>query len=186
MAVDFREWLVIHEGRQEERAAQIQKLWKDTFRALGLEGLSDEDAVQQSLSRLRFNSRSGGGEQTNFSGKQAVLKRLESGGVVAAFDALGDPELKGNSEAVRRWLGVRGDSSASTTVGVLLRRLFGEDLYGRLLSGDTPVPDATPETPQPPSVPPAAPEPDPHAPGSVPQAAAQQPAAPAGAESGLY
>ena len=98
----FRQW--INENFQSERNSDIQKIWTDTFNALGIGGLSDEDAAQQSLSKITYNSRNSDNDSSTFKGKQAVRKRLENGQIFSRLEKIGDPDIEKNLENVKRWL----------------------------------------------------------------------------------
>lgn len=138
----FRFWLA--ERMQSERDNQLQRIWADTFKALGLGGLSDEDAAQQSLSKVTFNQRSPDSHGNTFKGKQAVRKRLENGQIFNRLEQLNDPEIRKNIEDVRRWLDSNdGDTSsnASTTVSNLLQKIFGQDTFQKLIDSDFPKQD---------------------------------------------
>lgn len=135
----FRIWL---ENMQSDKDERLQRIWSDTFKALGVGGLSDEDAAQNSLSKITFGAR--GGKGNNFKGKQAVAKRLENGQIFSALEQLGDPEIKKNVEAVRKWLGTQEPemvSNASTTVSQLLQRLFGKETFEKFIDSDFPKTD---------------------------------------------
>jgi hypothetical protein len=64
-------------AQNSENQAELQRIWGDTFKSLGVGGLSDEDAAQQSLSKITFGSRNPDRANSTFKGKQAVRKRLE-------------------------------------------------------------------------------------------------------------
>lgn len=131
---------------RSERDSQLQKIWRDAFRALGIGGLTDEDAAQQSLGKITFGARSperldSGDERKNvFRGKQAASKALENGQIFSALQALDDPEINKNVEVVRKWLGGSGDT-AGATVGTLLERLFGKDTFTKFIDRDFPRDD---------------------------------------------
>lgn len=122
----FRFWL---ENDDSQKMKELQSIWSDTFKALGVGGLSDEDAAQQSLSKITFGSRRGGDESSVFKGKRAVGKRLENGQIFSRLERLNDPELRKAIEDTRRWLdSTDGDktANASTTISNLLQRMFGQ------------------------------------------------------------
>jgi hypothetical protein len=98
---------------QSEKDLQLQKIWKDVFKALGIDGLADEDAGQQSLSKITFGARSperirnrdGGSGANVFKGKHAASKALENGQIFAALEKIGDPEIARKAvEMTRKWL----------------------------------------------------------------------------------
>ena len=120
-------WKLWLENRmRDDRLKQIRQIWSDTFKSLGIGGLSDEDAAHQSLSRINFNDRNSDHSST-FKGKQAALKRLENGQIFQRLQQLQDPELVKTVENVKQWLGDKDETgpNASTTVSTLLQKLFG-------------------------------------------------------------
>lgn len=133
----FKNWL--NESMQTERDSELQSIWADTFNALGVAGLSDEDAAQQSLSKITFNQRNSN-QNSPFKGKQAVRKRLENGQIFARLEKSNDPELRKNVENVRKWLDTHSDqeSNGSTTVSNLLQMLFGDETFQKLIDSDFP------------------------------------------------
>jgi len=133
----FRTWL--NEGMQSEHDQELQRIWADTFKALGLAGLADEDAAQQSLSKITFNQRNSKSSSENmFKGKQAVRKRLENGQIIARLQKIGDPEIRKNVEAVRNG---EHSSNASTTVSNLLQMMFGQETFQKFIDSDFPKVD---------------------------------------------
>lgn len=127
---------------QTERETELQRIWSDTFKALGVAGLSDEDAAQQSLSKITFNQRSPERSDSVFKGKQAVRKRLENGQIFSRLKHLGDPEVDKNVEEVRKWLDSQEhDANASTTVSNLLQMMFGPDRFHKFIDSNFPKPD---------------------------------------------
>lgn len=140
---EFRRWL--NEDLHSQRDVEMQKIWADTFKALGVGGLSDEDAAQQSLSKITFNHRSPDhGPASQFKGKQAARKRLENGQIFSRLEQTNDPELRKAAEETRHWLDSKdGDqtANASTTVSMLLQKLFGEKYFQRFIDKDLPRPD---------------------------------------------
>lgn len=146
----FKVWL---EDNQSQKVAELQKIWADTFKALGIGGLSDEDAAQQSLSKITFGQRNQGQVDT-FKGKQAARKRLENGQVFMRLEKLADPELKKSVEDAKRWLDQNApghEANASTTVSNLLQKLFGP-YFQKFIDSDIPkIPEAKAQMqPQPP------------------------------------
>lgn len=140
----FKIWF---ENMQSDKDQKVQQLWADTFRALGVDGPKQIDAAHMSLSNFTFghnNAGNGEGGKATFKGKKAVLKRLENSDIFNRLQALGDPQLKKQVEDVRKWLGTEepGQSAnASTTVGKLLERLFGGDIFNQLIDPDFPKVD---------------------------------------------
>lgn len=126
---------------QSERDKELQRIWADTFKALGVAGLSDEDAAQQSLSKITFNQRSPESQNSIFKGKQAVRKRLENGQIFSRLEKIGDPELKKNVEIARKWLDTQEPSNASTTISSLLQKLFGDEYFQQFIDSDFPKVD---------------------------------------------
>jgi hypothetical protein len=190
----FKTW-IISEELNAERQEELQRIWADTFKALGVGGLSDEDAAQMSLSKIVFNQRTGSKTNSPFKGKQAARKRLENGQIFSRLEKLNDPEVKKNIENVRKWLDTQDPghaANASTTVSSLLQKLFGQETFQKFIDADFPQVETKPEVPpQPPKQDvsgPEAPVPDnqgqPPAPPGGPEAGmlGQQPPAPAGPE----
>lgn len=136
----FKFWL---ENVASQRDKELRQIWGDTFKALGVGGLADEDAAQQSLSKITFGSRSPEGRSNTFKGKQAVRKRLENGQIFDRLKKSGDPELRKGIEDTRKWLDTQEpghSANASTTVSVLLQKLFGKH-YQSFIDSDMPQPD---------------------------------------------
>jgi hypothetical protein len=210
--ISFKTWL---ENIDSKNLKELQAIWADAFKALGIGGLSDEDAAQQSLSKITFNQRSGETQNNVFKGKRAASKRLENGQIFSRLEKLNDSDINKNIEDVRKWLDTTDSehaANASTTVSTLLQKLFGQDTFQQFIDSDFPKIDSAKAEmpPQPPKqdtgVPPEAPAPDnagqnPGQPpmngmmGDQPQAnAAQQmppvqnpmPPKPAGAEMGMF
>lgn len=137
----FRNWLA--ENLLPNSEKELQRLWSDTFKALGVGGLADEDAAQQSLSKITYNNRNID-RQSVFKGKQAVRKRLENGQIFNRLQSVGDPELRQTVDATRKWLDTDDgelSSNASTTVGNLLQKLFGDKYYHQFIDSDMPKVD---------------------------------------------
>jgi hypothetical protein len=211
----FRVWL---ENKEQEKQKMLQGIWADTFKALGVGGLSDEDAAQQSLSKITFNQRSPEEQHNVFKGKQAVSKRLENGQIFSRLKAIQDPDIAKQVEDTRRWLDTKNSESsanASTTISVLLQKLFGQETFEKFIDADFPkvdnvkaqVPTAAPkqdanvapEAPAPtnPNTPPAPPQPGPPMSGMMgeqppmqggenPSPQAPMPVRPAGAQLGMF
>lgn len=136
----FKTWLEFH----SENAAELQRIWADTFKALGVGGLSDEDAAQQSLSKITFGSRSPDRASSTFKGKQAVNKRLENGQIFQRLEKINDPEIQKGVEDARNWLDTQSpenSANASTTVSNLLQKLFGQKYFTQFIDGDFPKAD---------------------------------------------
>jgi hypothetical protein len=208
----FKIWL---EDMQSHKDADLQSIWRDTFKALGIGGLSDEDAAHQSLSNIQFGQRSPD-RKSVFKGKQAVRKALENGQIFARLERTNDPDLRKHVEDARKWLDTQEPGSAanaSTTVSVLLQKLFGDEIFQKFIDSDFPKKDtATAQVqPQPPkpdgqatpagSMDQSTPQPQPGGPpmggmmGQQPQANAAMvppqpgnpmPQKPAGAELGMF
>jgi len=138
----FKNWF--HENLQPDKERQLQQVWADTFKSLGLGGLTDEDAAQQSLSKITFGARSmGRGPDSTFKGKQAVRKRLENGQIFNRLEQLSDPNLRKTIEDTRKWLDTEDgqhSANASTTVSTLLQKLFGP-YFQKFIDSDFPKPD---------------------------------------------
>ena len=132
-----------------ERDKKVQEIWKKAFDALGVGGLSPDDAATNSLSKIQFGRKGTGSDIGDsgsgvFKGKQAVLKRLENGQIFSELEKLGDPELKKCIEDVRRWLGTEDSehsSNASTTISELMKRLFGDKYFNSFIGKDFPKTD---------------------------------------------
>jgi hypothetical protein len=209
--ISFKTWLENAENIDPKKLKELRSIWKDTLDKL-VGGLSNEDAAQQSLSKITFNQRSGETQNNVFKGKRAARKRLENGQIFDRLEKLNDPNI--NLKDAYDLLDTNDSddpehvANASTTVGTLLQKLFGQ--YFGTLSGskaDTAKAEMPPQPPkQDTGVPPEAPAPDnagqnPGQPpmngmmGDQPQAnAAQQmppvqnpmPPKPAGAEMGMF
>lgn len=208
----FKVWL---ENDEKQKQKNLQEIWADTFKALGVGGLSDEDAAQQSLSKITFNQRSPDNKGNVFKGKQAASKRL--GEIFNRLQQLNDPDIQKNVEETRKWLDTKDSANASTTVSNLLQKMFGEENFQKLIDADFPKLDTAKAEvpPQPPKqntgVPPEAPAPDnsgqnqpgqppmsgmmgeqppppapPTTPNAPPQGMPPMPPKPAGAEMGLF
>lgn len=142
----FSIWL---ENREEEKLEKLQDIWKSTFESLGIDGLSDEDGSQQSLSKINFNSRNK--EESNvYKGKRAVLKRLENYQIFNRLKQLNDPDVLKNLENTKTWLNHKDNYNASTTVGELLKKLFGLDVFEKFINADFPKVDNAKPDPMPP------------------------------------
>ena len=137
----FRNWLEAHESDKQK---QIQAIWADTFKALGVGGLSDEDAAHQSLSKITYGQRrSSDSGQNTFKGKRAAYKRLENGQIFNRLSQLNDPEVAKNIEQAKAWLGQNGEkSNGDTTISTVLQKLFGQENFEQLIDADVPHVDA--------------------------------------------
>lgn len=134
------------ESQDKDRLKELQAVWADTFKALGVGGLADEDAAQQSLSKITFGQRNPmRGKESVFKGKQAVGKRLENGQIFSRLQSMNDPELKQSVEITRKWLDTQDNkgqgSNASTTVSNLLKMLFGDKYFQQFIDSDFPQVD---------------------------------------------
>lgn len=139
----FKVWL---EDLESQKDQQIGNIWGDTFKALGIGGLSDEDAAYQSLGKITYGDRNGVGHTSTFKGKKATYKRLENGQIFNRLLQLQDPQIVKQVQDVKSWLGTNSDdpkvqNNGDTTVATLLQKLFG-DKYHRLIDQDAPVADA--------------------------------------------
>jgi hypothetical protein len=152
--VKFKIWL---ENSEKDKVKELKSIWADTFRALGIEGLSDEDASQQSLSKITFNQRNTEKPNNFFRGKQATRKRLDNGQIFSRLEGLNDPEMKKNIEDTRRWLDTKNQeqtANASTTVSLLLQKLFGKEIFEKFIDADFPKVDDTKPAPKTETMPP--------------------------------
>ena len=132
----------------DQNVAELQKIWADTFKALGVGGLSDEDAAQQSLGKITFGSRNPDRTNSTFKGKQAVSKRLENGQIFQRLQKINDPDIQKGVEETRKWLDTQepegqagAGTNASTTVSSLLQKLFGPKYFPQFIDGDFPKAD---------------------------------------------
>lgn len=132
----FRIWL---EDFESEKARKVQDIWHDAFQTLGVGGLSDEDAILQSLSNLNYGRRDDNGDNNNtIKGKKAAIKRLENGQIFQRLLDLQDPEITKNVHRAKEWLGQQSDKqNADTTVATLMKILFGDN-YQKLVDSDVP------------------------------------------------
>jgi hypothetical protein len=131
----FRTW--INENLRSEKERQLHDIWADVFKALGIGGLSDEDAAQQSLSNITYGQR-GPDKKNLFKGKTAVRKRLEGSQIFDRLQQISDPELRKSVEAARHWLDSDDQANASTTVSVLLQKLFGDENFQKFINSEVP------------------------------------------------
>ena len=139
----FSIWLEDHESQKNQ---QIKDIWSDTFKALGIGGLSDEDAAYQSLGKITYGQRAPSGDASTFKGKKAAYKRLENGQIFNRMLQIQDPELVKQVQDVKHWLGTNDDdpktqNNGDTTVSTLLQKLFGQT-YQKLIDSNAPVDDA--------------------------------------------
>ena len=138
----FKIWL---EDLESQKDQKIGDIWGDTFQALGVGGLSDEDAAYQSLGKLNYGQRgSVGNHVSTFKGKKAAYKRLENGQIFNRLDQLQDPQIQKNIEDTKKWLGTnsadpKDQNNGDTTVATLLQKLFGPERYHQMIDGDAPV-----------------------------------------------
>lgn len=132
----FKLWM---ENIESQKFKKLQDIWKDTFNALGISGLSDIDAAQQSLSKITFGSRNGK-NFNNFKGKQATRKRLENGQIFSRLKQTHDPEILKCVEDTEKWLNSSETSNNGTTVGNLLQKMFGR-YFQNFIDGDFPKVD---------------------------------------------
>lgn len=199
----FRIWL--SEDMKTGHEEQLHDIWMDTFKALGIAGLADEDAAQQSLSKITYNNRNPERAGSTFRGKQAVRKRLENGQVFSRLEKISDPEIRKNIEDTRKWLDTDSSANASTTISNLLQKMFGQDNFQKFIDSDFPKADQAKaqvqpmppkqsmgqETPAPNnSIDPNTPAPMPMPPNlgapMMPQPTNPMPPKPAGAELGMF
>lgn len=143
----FRHWL---EALESDKDKQIQAIWADTFKALGVGGFSDEDAAHQSLSKITYGQRRGmrsymdseSGTST-FKGKKAAYKRLENGQIFNRLAQLNDPEISKNIEDTKAWLGQNNvKNNGDTTISTVLQKLFGPERFEQLIDSDVPHVDS--------------------------------------------
>lgn len=140
---NFKIWL---EDQESQKYQQIKDIWSDTFKSLGINGLSDEDAAYQSLGKINYGQRSPYGSESTFKGKKAAYKRLENGQIFNRLLQLQDPQFVKQVEDVKKWLGKNDDdpnhqNNGSTTVSTLLQKLFGQ-MYPKLIDSNSPTVDA--------------------------------------------
>lgn len=137
----FKNWF---EALESDKEKQLRDVWADTFKSLGIGGLSDEDAANQSLSNITYGARSSNDmRQSTFKGKRAAYKRLENGQIFNRLQQLGDPEINKGIEDAKRWLGQNDvKSNGDTTVSTVLQKLFGPKHFERLIDSDVPHVDA--------------------------------------------
>lgn len=200
MSKKFKIWFEAIDSKENK---EIRSIWADTFKALGIEGLPDEDAAQQSLSKIVFNQRSPEDRKsTVYKGKRAARKRLENNQIFSRLEKLNDPEIQKNIENVRKWLDTTDpklSANASTTVSELLRRIFGPELFERFIDGSFPKINAPeqPTEPEPLEQPESPPEanvpldvadapPEANAAPVMPPVQNPMPQRPAGAELGMF
>lgn len=174
----FKTWIKNEASVNDDKERHLQDIWGDTFKALGIGGLSDEDAAQQSLSKITFNQRSSESPNSVFKGKQAVRKRLENGQIFSRLERLNNPEVKQNIQDVRKWLDTKDSANASTTVSNLLEKLFGKETFQKFIDADFPKKDDVKA--QVPSQPPKQDLTGPNAPAADNQGPLQQPPVPPG------
>lgn len=132
----------INEDMQSEKHGDLQKIWLDIFQSLGISGLSDEDAAQQSLSKINYSRSHSEDPNSIFKGKQAVRKRLENGQIFSRITQLSDPEMTKNLEITKKWLDTDDASNSSTTISVLLQKLFGQEKFQQLIDSKFPKLDS--------------------------------------------
>lgn len=129
--------------------SKMAEIWNMAFDALGIGGMDKLDAEHMSLSKIQYGrGPTAGSEKKLESGKRAVSKRLQP--VFQRLKELGDPELAKNVEMVQKDLDSTeadrpGDKegpfvahNASTTVGEMLKKLFGDKNYN-VFSGQSPA-----------------------------------------------
>ena len=139
----FKIWL---EDQESQKYQQIKDIWSDTFKSLGINGLSDEDAAYQSLGKINYGQRSPYGSESTFKGKKAAYKRLENGQIFNRLLQFQDPQIVKQVEDVKKWLGTNDDdpshqNNGDTTVSMLLQKLFGQ-MYQKLIDSNSPTVDA--------------------------------------------
>lgn len=141
----FKTWL---ENDESQKNQQIRNIWTDTFKALGVGGLSDEDAAYQSLGKITYGQRAASsGSASTFKGKKAAYKMLENGQIFNRLLQLQDPNIVKQVQDVKQWLGTNDDdpknqNNGDTTIATLLQKLFGQETYQHLIDSDAPVADA--------------------------------------------
>jgi hypothetical protein len=142
----FKIWL---EDLQSDKVQQLQSIWSDVFRALGVDGESPEDNALKSLNRIKYGHSEAGGHN-EFQGKKATLKRLENGQIFSRLQKLGDADINNQIEATKRWLGssegsadgkTNVNANADTTISKLLQNLFGPKYFQQFIGDDFPKMD---------------------------------------------
>lgn len=211
----FRIWL---EDLQSEQEKKLRSLFFSVFKALGIDGQKPVDNYNKSLSTISSGDHDGVANN-QMTGKKAAAKRLENYGIFRDLESA-DPQLKASVDSVRNWLNSSEgsadgktdvNSNASTTVGELLKNLFGEKYFGRFVGDDHPESDTakaqvepqppkedtpnnsfdqnSPQTPMPPGQPMGggmALQPQTNAAQVTPPPSNPMPPRPAGAEMGLF
>lgn len=137
----FKLWL---ENFETEKYQKLKNIWEDAFKALGINGLGDDNAISQPLGRITYGQRSGMASG-NFKGKKAAYKMLENAQIFTRLLSLQDPEIVKNVEDSKRWLGTNDNdpkyqNNADTTIGSLFQKIFG-NYYHKLLNTDSPTAD---------------------------------------------
>ena len=150
----FKIWLEDHESMKNQ---QLRDIWRDTFKALGVGGLSDEDAAYQSLGKITYGQRAPSGDASNFKGKKAAYKMLENGQIFNRLLQLQDPNIAKQVQDVKSWLGTNNDdpkvqNNGDTTIATLLQKLYGPETYQQLI--DSKVPTSEPKLNKAPQMPP--------------------------------
>lgn len=140
----FKIWCESHLDTMKDD--QIRQVWQDTFKALGIDGLGNKiDAAHTSLGSISFGHSARADKRGNtFHGKQAVQKRLENGQIFKRLEELNDPKLRQTIQATKRWLDTKDDghgANGNTTVGTLLKTLFGDDTFYKYIGKDYPKAD---------------------------------------------
>lgn len=140
---NFRIWLEDHDSVKQQ---QLRDIWSDTFKALGIGGLADEDAAYQSLGKITYGQRVPSGANSTFKGKKAAYKRLENGQIFNRLLQLQDPQINQQVQSTKEWLGSNNDdpktqNNGDTTVATLLQMLYGP-MYQQFIDSDAPVGDA--------------------------------------------
>lgn len=138
----FSIWL---EDNESQKNQQMRDIWSDTFKALGVGGLSDEDAAYQSLGKITYGQRAATGTASTFKGKKAAYKRLENGQIFNRLLQLQDPEIVKQVQDAKEWLGKNDDdpktqNNGDTTIATLLQKIFGKT-YQQLIDSDSPTAD---------------------------------------------
>ncbi len=135
----FKNWILKEASMDANKTKQLQDIWKDTFTAL-VGKIDTKNAINVSFSDINYSSNSNDA-QSNFKGKQAVLKSLENGQIFNRLQKLNDPEIEQRIQDVKAWLGKDSKSNSDTTIGNLLEKLFPSDFFDKNIGSDFPKSD---------------------------------------------
>jgi hypothetical protein len=129
----FKTWIITEE-LNEKREEKLQDIWKSTLTAL-LGPLDPDTNLGISLSQITDKQSGSDNKVSTFKGKQAAIRLLNRYNVFNDLGKLQDPEIKQGIEDTKAWLGQQEPghaANASTTISVLLQKLFGEKNYEKL------------------------------------------------------